>query len=101
MTRMQDRRQHRRYAYPAVALEVDGQHYETVDWSLGGFRVNGYHQHLEVGDRITGTIGTVGSGSPGTFVAEVVRFMPNGDVGMRLLEITPSVFIAMAGLKVT
>jgi len=94
-----DRRVHRRYLYPALRLEIDGKRYKTTDWSLGGFRINGYHEALAVGDRLTGQITPINSSGPGTFVAEVVRIAETGEIGLRLLEITPAVFITMAGFK--
>ncbi len=54
---------------------------------------------MEIGDRLTGQIKSINSSGQGTFVAEVVRIAETGDIGLRLLEITPAVFIAMAGLK--
>ena len=94
-----DRRVHSRFSYPALLLEIDGKRFKTADWSLGGFRINCYHQTVEIGDRLTGTIKSINSSGQGTFVAEVVRIAETGDIGLRLLEITPAVFIAMAGLK--
>ena len=53
----------------------------------------------EIGDRLTGRIKSINSSGPGTFVAEVARIAETGEIGLRLLEITPAVFVAMAGLK--
>lgn len=94
-----DRRVYRRFSYPALHLEIDGKRLRAIDWSLGGFRINGYHEELKIGDRLTGQIKSINSSGPGTFVAEVVRIADTGEVGLRLLEITPAVFVAMAGLK--
>ena len=95
----QDRRVQRRFSHPPLHLKIDGKRFKTADWSLGGFRINGYHKRLKIGDRLTGQIKSINSSGPGTFVAEVVRIAETGGIGLRLLEITPAVFIAMAGLK--
>jgi len=94
-----DRRLHRRYADPPLHLEIGGKHFKTTDWSLGGFRIHGYHQPVAIGGRLTGQIKSVNSNGPGTFVAEVVWTAGSGEIGLRLLEITPAVFVAMAALK--
>ena len=94
-----DRRVHRRYSDPPLHLEIDGKRFKTTDWSLGGFRIHGYNEAVAIGGRLTGQIQSVNSNGPGTFVAEVVWIAETGEVGLRLLEITPAVFVAMAGLK--
>lgn len=98
-----ERRAHRRFSYPALQLEIDGKRFKTTDWSLGGFRINGYINGYrgvpKIGDRLSGHIKSLNSSAPGTFVAEVVRIAETGEIGLRLLEITPAVFLAMAGLK--
>ena len=97
--RLPDRRVHRRFSYPPLLLEIDGKRFKTTDWSLGGFRIDGYRETLAIGARLTGQIQFISSSSSGTFVAEVVRTSETGEVGLRLLEITPAVFIAMARFK--
>jgi hypothetical protein len=94
-----DRRVHRRFSHPPLHLEIDGKRFTTTDWSLGGFRIDGYREPLAVGARLTGQIQFINPNSPGTFVAEVVRIAETGEVGLRLLEITPAVFVAMARFK--
>jgi PilZ domain len=94
-----DRRVHRRYSQPPLHLEIDGKRFKTTDWSLGGFRIQGYQEAVAVGGRLTGQIKSFNSSGPGTFVAEVVRIAESGEIGLRLLEITPAIFVAMARLK--
>jgi PilZ domain len=94
-----ERRAHRRFSYPALQLEIDGKRFKTTDWSLGGFRITGYRGAPKIGDRLSGQIKSLNSSAPGTFVAEVVRIAETGEIGLRLLEITPAVFLAMAGFK--
>ncbi len=93
-----DRRRHARNTATVLELRIDGHKYETIDWSLGGFRFSGFHKDVRRRDNISGTIGGVGAG-PGEFVAEVMRVSDNGDVSVRLLEITPATFLAMGGLR--
>jgi len=97
--RSRERRVHHRISYPPLHLEIDGKRFKTTDWSLGGFRINGYHEALAIGDRLTGSIKFNKSSVSGTFVAEAVRVGKTGEIGLRLLEITPAVFVAMAGFK--
>ena len=80
-------------------MRIDGHTYETLDWSLGGFRVNSFHQNLNRRDKISGTIVGLGATGRGDFVAEVMRVSENGDVSVRLLEIAPATFLAMGGLR--
>ncbi len=100
--RPKDRRKHARITTPSLQLKIDGRKYRTLDWSLGGLRINGFHADVKPRDRLSGTIagvGGVGGGGPGEFVAEVMRVAENGDVSVRLLEISPAIFLAMGGLR--
>ncbi len=97
--RPKDRRKHARIAAPSLELKIDGRKYQTLDWSLGGLRINGFHADVKPRDRLSGTIAGVGGGGPGEFVAEVLRVSENGDVSLRLLEIAPATFLAMGGLR--
>ncbi len=97
--RPKDRRHHARVATPSIALTIDDRHYETLDWSLGGFRLGGFRADVKPRDRISGTVGSVGDAGPGEFVAEVMRVAENGDISVRLLEISPATFLAMGGLR--
>ena len=94
-----DRRAHRRVYDRPIAVRLEDKAYKTLDWSLGGFRINGYHRELAVGVRLAGTIGPVNGARAGECLVEVVRLTDNGDVGLKFIEISPKVFVAMAGLK--
>ncbi len=94
-----DRRKNRRNFDRPLKLKVEGRTYQTLDWSLGGFRIKDYHRPLEIGERITGKVSLPYGGHVGDFVAEIVRATEDGDVGVRILEITSRTFVAMAGLK--
>ncbi len=97
--RPKDRRKHARITTPSLQLKIDGHKYRTLDWSLGGLRINGFHTDVKPRDRLSGTISGVGDLRPGEFVAEVLRVAENGDVSVRLLEISPAFFLAMGGLR--
>ncbi len=94
-----DRRHHRRVYDRPINVRMEGKQYDTLDWSLGGFRINGYHRTIEIGERLSGKIGPVNGIKSGDFVAVVVRTVDDGDVGVRFLEISSDVFLAMSGLK--
>lgn len=96
--RPKDRRKHARNTAPSLELKIDGHKYRTLDWSLGGLSINGFHADVKPRDRLSGTISGVGV-DPGEFVAEVLRVAENGDVSVRLLEISPAIFLAMGGLR--
>jgi hypothetical protein len=96
-----DRREERRdkrYPLPVLVITIDGELYETVNWSLGGFLVTGFARHLEPGDTITGSFRLVDQPISVEFSAEVVRidgpardhlavkFTDLGEHGMSVLE---------------
>lgn len=94
-----DRRENRRIYDRPLKVRVEGKTYKTLDWSLGGFRIKGYHRPLEVGERIPGKVDVPHGARAGDIVVEIMRATDDGDVGVRFLEITPKSFVAMAGLK--
>ena len=94
----QDRRRYVRIVNPPLRLRIDGKRYDTVDWSLGGFKIRRYHRGLSAGDQIQGEI-RFDTVKPGEFVAEVIQVQASGDIGLRLLEITPATFLAMSGVR--
>jgi hypothetical protein len=96
--RRQDRRRHPRFHVDPLSLKIDGKRYKSTDWSLGGFKVSRFHGDLGSGDRISGQINFPGA-PRGEFVAEVVNIYAAREFGMRFLEISPKVFLAMSGLS--
>ena len=99
LTPQTDRRSHRHVYDRPIKVRVEGNKYETLDWSLGGFRIKGYHRTLEIGERLSGKIGPVDGIKAGDFVVDVVRTSDDGDVGVRFIEISSEIFLAMSGLK--
>jgi hypothetical protein len=51
-TTLPNRRRNRRTIMPAVQIDLDGQEYTTVDWSLGGVLIGPYDGHLGVGHHV-------------------------------------------------
>lgn len=99
LTPQTDRRHRRRVYDRPIKVRLEGNHYDTLDWSLGGFRINGYHRTLEIRERLSGKIGPVNGVKAGDFVVEVVRTTDCGDVSVRFIEISSETFLAMSGLK--
>ena len=93
-----DRRQHRRTRSRPIKVAFDGKTYRTVDWSLTGFRLASFHRTLAVGERLGGKIGPIGTADQGDLIALVVRTTEEGEVGLRILEMDPAIFIAMSEL---
>lgn len=46
---MEERRRHERITAPALTLQLDDGLYQTHDWSMGGFMVEGYRGTLSPG----------------------------------------------------
>jgi len=91
-----ERRQHPRTDQPRLTLRFDGQKYETVDWSLGGCRIKGEAAQFRLRQHIQGHLQLDGADERGEFMAEVVRIVENGDVGLRWLELSPHIFMTVA-----
>lgn len=96
LLRSSDRREHARHAADTLHLVIDGKAYRSIDWSLGGVRVDGLPNQPTRGDRLEGEV-RYGS-ARGKFVAEVVNELESGQHGLRFIEIAPGVFIAMSGM---
>ena len=90
-----ERREHPRTDLPKLTLRFGGQKFKTVDWSLGGCRINGDASQFQIKQRIQGRMQLEGAEGRGDFLAEVVRVVENGDVGLRWLELSPHIFMAM------
>jgi len=66
-----EKRKDRRVLFPLLSIRVEGSNFETVDWSFGGFRVEGSAVEIAVGDPVTGTLGWNGVRFP--FTGRVTR----------------------------
>ena len=96
--RTRDRRHHYRLEQPVLTVTIGGRDYATLNWSLGGLRVGGVRERFDRGQTIEGEI-RLPAGGAGSFVAEVVNAGESGRLQLRLLEISPAIFVAMGGLK--
>jgi hypothetical protein len=97
--RHDERRRHRRIYGRPIKVVLEDKSYKTLDWSLGGFRINNFHRELKRGERLNGVIGPFARVKPGECVVEIVRVAENGDIGAKFVEIAPKIFVAMAGYK--
>ena len=93
-----DRRAHVRYAIPRLTITHDGVEYQTTDWSLGGFKLDDFEATLRIGKKLEGKI-RLEDGEKGEFSAEIINIDACGNISVRFLAITPSVFLAMSGLS--
>lgn len=92
-----ERRGHPRRRKPPMILLIGQHSIETIEWSLGGCRVAASaigKTPVRPGDRLTGQL-HVPRAPEGRFIAEVMRISPEGEVGMRWIEITGSTFATM------
>jgi hypothetical protein len=95
-----ERRSSNRNQGEALTISVEGCTYKTHDWSLGGFRLDGFHRDLRIGDRITGTIRVSRWAPPGDFTAEVMHTGVDRMFGARLIDISSRTFAAMASAAI-
>jgi hypothetical protein len=91
-----DKRQHPRVYGRPLKLLIDGRRYESLDWSYSGMRIAGYKLPLRPRDSIAGTILATGHVQRGDFVAEVVRVMPDGSVGVRFIKLWSETLVSMS-----
>ena len=76
-----NRRRDKRVEAPLISIQIEGMTLSTIDWSLGGFLVEGYDGHLRAGDHATVEIEFEIDGTEFHNVApiEVVRTEPYGN----------------------
>ena len=92
----EERRQYPRTRDPALRLVIEGEKYPTIDWSLGGFLIGGYHRDIALRETITGKIRSRGGVVGGEFTAKVARKTDDGQVGFRFIEITSKTWMSMS-----
>ena len=66
-----EKRKDRRILFPLLSIRVEGTTFETVNWSFGGFMVEGSNVEVAVGDGVSGTLGWNGERFP--FTGRVTR----------------------------
>ena len=99
-----DRRRHARRRRAAFRVRFHGRRVRALDWSLGGCLLPPLDPPLDpplrIGDTFEGRISGIGLGNSGNFLAEVVRFTKDGEVGVRWLELDSHVFLVLSGLNI-
>lgn len=82
-TAITERRRDKRPGRHVLTLEFDGQFYSTMDWSLGGFGIDGYQGSAQPGNLVPVTIvlETGHATYEQTALASVIR---NDDVEQKL-----------------
>ena len=90
-----DQRQHPRVYDRPLKLLIDGRRYKTLDWSMSGMRIAAYPAAGGPNATVAGVILAGGQVKRGEFVAEVVRVLPDGSVGVRFVKLWSETFISM------
>ena len=52
-----EKRKDRRILFPLLSIRVEGASFETVNWSFGGFMVEGCDAEIGIGETVSGTLG--------------------------------------------
>jgi hypothetical protein len=94
-----ERRKHRRIYGHSLSLTIEGKRYETLDWSLGGFRIADFHRPLAPCQQLAGTVIGHSGVRDGEFTAAIVRTTVGGEVGCRWLDISCVTLMSMANIK--
>jgi hypothetical protein len=94
-------RQHQRHFDKAqLTLRIQKKTYKTLDWSVGGFRINMADTRPQRGDILEGEIIKGIRGIKDKMVAaRVARVNDNGDVGLQITEISHEAFGALSELQ--
>ena len=88
---VRERRQHSRHVAPRLTLRFEGRNYKTTDWSLGGFRISGFHRPVLRGEPLDGSVVTWFGLKREAFKAGIIRMSPEGDVCCRFLTLPKAV----------
>lgn len=77
---LSNRRRDKRISVVPIQIELEGKVYTAIDWSLGGFLIEGYAGRRRPGDEVMITLQVLASGVEFNHVAqaEVVRIDPLG-----------------------
>jgi hypothetical protein len=67
-------RRDRRYLLPALDVTIGGGKYRAINWSMGGLLIDGVCH--DIGSRVRGSFGVIGSSEPMPFAATVLRIDP-------------------------
>jgi hypothetical protein len=97
--RIGERRRFVRHSLPALRLKIEGQRLETLDWSLGGCKIAGFHRPLSRGDQLQGRIAAIGGERSGEFLAEVMYVSEEIGIGLCWVEMASATYHALRRLK--
>jgi len=82
----------------ALSVSIEGRSYQTLDWSLAGFRVSDFHRALAPAQQISGLVVGRSGIRDGEFTAEIVE-AGIGGVVCRWLDISADTLASMAIVK--
>ena len=90
------RRHARQFGEHQLRLKIEGKSHATVNWSCGGFALDGFHRELTRGEAIEGRI-TAGIArvKDRHFEGRVVRVPEHGYIGVQFTEISTAAFRAL------
>lgn len=99
-TKVEDARRDRRIDAISLEIELEEQFFTTVDWSLGGFLIEGYEGRRRPGEVVT--IGITVKVGEETYEhaarAGVVRFVPDkNQLAARFLRLDPATVNTLEG----
>jgi len=89
-------RRDRRYHVPPLVVRIQDRDYNSVNWSLGGFRIDAGDLGLAVGDGVAGTLYMSKIDHTCEFTAEIMwTHREEGDVGAKFVQIAPDCIAAL------
>jgi len=89
-------RRDRRYPVPPLVVRIQARDYTSVNWSLGGFRIDASDLALAVGDGVAGTLHMTHIDHTCAFTAEIIWTQrEEGDIGAKFVEIAPDCVAAL------
>ena len=85
---------------PQLTIRIEKIKYKTIDWSIGGFRINMPEATVTKGDVIDGEIvGGIRRVKDRKISMRVARIKDNGDVGFQITELSHEAFSALNELN--
>ena len=80
-TQLSNRRRDKRISVRPIQIELEGEVYTAIDWSLGGFLIEGYAGRLRPGEEVMIAIQVIASEVEFNHVAraELIRIDPHGN----------------------
>lgn len=84
-------RRDRRYPVPPLVVRIMGRDYPALNWSLGGFQIDGSDLALAVGDGVEGVLHMSEMSRSCSFVGEIIWGGGEpGTVGVRFTALAPN-----------